>query len=83
VHLLTTKANKNLNKLKKYSKNKDWIKLHINSTKVATLMAKSDLAIVTPSVTLNEVFFMGLKFIAIKTASNQQEMYNYVKRLKK
>ena len=81
AYVVTTQANQNLPRLKKYAKNKEWIKLHIDSTKIAKLMAKSDLAIVTPSVVLNEVFYMGLKFIVIKTANNQQEMYNYVKRL--
>ena len=42
-------------------------------------MRKSDLAIVTPSVILNEVYFMGIGFIAIKTTNNQQFMYKYLK----
>ena len=46
-------------------------------------MRKSDLAIVTPSVILNEVFFMNLPFIAIKTANNQDEMFRYVKKINK
>jgi len=83
VDLVTTPANKHLKKLKKYSQNKKWIKLHINSDKIAKLMAKSDFAIVTPSVILNEVYFMQVPFIAIKTASNQKDMYNYIKKKKK
>ena len=79
VHLVTTTSNKHLKELKKYCKNKKWVKLHINSTKIAKLMRKSDLAIVTPSVTLNEIYFIGIDFIAIKTASNQQFMYDYLK----
>jgi len=78
VNLVTTNANKNLNELKKYSKNKSWIKLHINSNKIAELMRKSDFAIVTPSVTVNEVYFMNLPFIAIKTAENQNDIYEYL-----
>jgi len=78
VHLVTTNANKNLEVLKEYCKNKKWIKLHINSTKLAKLMKKSDFAIVTPSVTLNEVIFMELPFIAIKTAENQKDIYRYL-----
>ena len=77
VNVITTKANKNLTELKKYSKNKSWIKLYINSDKIAELMKKSDFAIVTPSVIANEVYFMNLDMISIKTASNQNLMYNF------
>jgi UDP-2,4-diacetamido-2,4,6-trideoxy-beta-L-altropyranose hydrolase len=82
VNLVTTTANKNLVELKKYCKNKSWINLHINSSKIAKLMAKSDLAIITPSVTANEVYYLSLAMLAIKTASNQNDMYNYLKKRK-
>jgi len=78
INLLTTSANKNLKSLSKYCSNKKWINLHVNSSNVAKLMRKSDFAIITPSVILNEVFFMKLLFIAIKTADNQDEIYNYL-----
>jgi len=76
--LVTTKANAHLKELQKYSNNKKWIQLHINSNKIAKLMKKSDLAIVTPSVILNEVLYMELEFIAIKTAENQNDIYKYL-----
>lgn len=79
VNLATTTANKNLKELKNYSKNKKWIKLHINSNAIAKLMAQSDFGIITPSVTANEAYFIRLPFIAIQTAKNQDEMYNYLK----
>ncbi len=82
VNIVTTNANKNLEKLKNYCKHKKWIKLHINSNKIAKLMANSSLAIVTPSVTLNEVYFMKIPFIAIKTASNQEDIYKFLKKKK-
>ena len=82
VNLVTTTANQNLKELNKYVKNKSWIKLHINSNKIAKLMRKSDVAIVTPSVTLNEVYFMQIPFIAIQTASNQDDMYSFIKKKK-
>ena len=82
VNLVTTIANEHLKELKKYCKNKPWIKLHINSNKIAKLMNKSDFAIVTPSVTVNEVYFMKLPFIAIKTADNQVDMYEYLRKKK-
>jgi len=80
VYILTTSANKNLNDLKKYSQNKDWIGLHVNSNKIAKFMRKSDFAIITPSVIANELLFMEKKFIAIQTATtNQNEMSKYLK----
>ena len=80
IELVTTTANKHLPRLSKYCKNKKWIDLHINSTNIAKLMGKSDLAIVTPSVTLNEIYFMDIPFIAIKTAENQKELYRFLKK---
>ena len=79
VNLVTTTINKHLDELKRYVEDKKWIKLHIDSNKIAKLMRMSDLAIVTPSVTLNEVFFMELPFIAIKTVDNQEDMVQFLK----
>jgi UDP-2,4-diacetamido-2,4,6-trideoxy-beta-L-altropyranose hydrolase len=83
INIVSTNANKKLNVLKQYCKNKRYIKLHINSNNIAKLMKNSSLAIVTPSVVLNEVYFMNLPFIAIKTASNQKELYRYLKKNQK
>jgi len=80
ANIVTTTTNKHLHKLKKISTNDKTIKLHINSTKIAKLMRKSHFAIITPSVTLNEVYFMKLKFIAIKTADNQKNIYKFLKK---
>lgn len=79
VNLVTTTANRNLEKLKRYCKDKEWINLHINSKEVANLMNQSDFAIITPSVTANEAYFLDLPFIAIKTAKNQKQMYKFLK----
>jgi len=80
VNLVSTTSNSNISKIKQYTKNKPWIELHINSTKIAKLMKKSDLAIITPSVTANEIVYMELDFIAIKVADNQNDMYEYFKK---
>ena len=80
--VVTTTANKNLKTLEEYVKNEEWIKLHVNSKKIAHLMNISDFAIVSPSVTVNEVFFMELPFIAIRTAGNQQDMYEFLAKKK-
>ena len=45
-------------------------------------MIKSDFAIVTPSVTVNEVYYLGLPIITIKTAENQIDMYEFLKKQK-
>ena len=79
IIVVTTNSNKNLEQLKKYCKNKKWIDLHINSNEIATLMVQSNFAIITPSVTANEVYFMELPFMAIKVADNQKYMVEFLK----
>jgi len=72
INIITTKANKNLDTLIKYEKNRTHINLHIDTKNIVPLIKQSDFAIITPSTILNEVMFMGLDFISIKTASNQE-----------
>jgi spore coat polysaccharide biosynthesis predicted glycosyltransferase SpsG len=45
---------------------------------MAHLMAQASFAIVAPSVTLNEIMFLGVPFIAIQTAENQKEMVKFL-----
>ncbi len=78
--VVTTNANKNLDELKNYVQNKENITLHVNANNVANLMKQSNFAIVTPSVTVNEVYFMKIPFIAIKTAKNQDDIYKFLKK---
>jgi UDP-2,4-diacetamido-2,4,6-trideoxy-beta-L-altropyranose hydrolase/UDP-4-amino-4,6-dideoxy-N-acetyl-beta-L-altrosamine N-acetyltransferase len=78
VNMVTTQSNQNLAELKKYSKNKDWINLYINCDFMADLIVSSDYAIITPSVTANEVHYLKVPFIAIKVAENQEYMYKYL-----
>ncbi|WP_418641209.1 UDP-2,4-diacetamido-2,4,6-trideoxy-beta-L-altropyranose hydrolase [Sulfurimonas sp. ST-27] len=78
INLVTTSSNKNLDRLKKYVYTKNWIKLHIDSNNIAQLMKKSDFAIISPSVVVHEVLYMDLDFIAVKTADNQKDMYDYL-----
>ena len=80
--VVTTSANRNLDELKKHVENKMNITLYLNADNIAQLMKKSDFAIVTPSVTVNEVYFMNLPFIAIQTADNQKDIYKYLKQKK-
>ena len=78
VNIATTTANQYLNELQEYVANKDDVTLHINTDEIARLMNDADVAIVSPSVMLNEIFYMNVPFVAIKTASNQIEMYKYL-----
>ena len=78
AHVVTTKANPGLKTLKEYVQKCSNATLYVDTDQIAQLMAGSDLAIVTPSVVLNEVFFMGLPFIAVQTASNQKLMVEYL-----
>ncbi|HFU75478.1 MAG TPA: UDP-2,4-diacetamido-2,4,6-trideoxy-beta-L-altropyranose hydrolase [Arcobacter sp.] len=78
VNIITTQANQNLEKLKKICENKMWIELHINCNNMAHLMVNSDFAIITPSVTANEVYYMNLPFLAIKVTENQEYMYQFL-----
>ena len=78
VSVLTTTANAHLEELQSYVMDKPNIALHVNSKEVAKIMNQSALAILTPSVMVHEVLFMEVPFIAIKTASNQDDMYQYL-----
>jgi len=78
VNVVTTTANQYLSELQEYVKNKTNITLHINTNQIAKLMHQADLAIVTPSVTVNEITYLGIPFIAIQTAENQKYMAEYL-----
>ena len=79
ICVLTTSANKNLKELQEFVATRQNIELFTDSKKVAKLINKSRFAIVTPSVMVHEVLFMGVDFLAIKTADNQDDIYNYLR----
>lgn len=78
THVVTTSSNRNIEALKHYVKGKKNITLHIDTQEIAKLMASSQMAIITPSVTLHEANFMELLFIPIQTADTQKEMVNFL-----
>ena len=78
THLVTTTANRGLQRLKEYVDNQDNITLYVDSTNIAEIMNRSQMAIITPSVTLHEANFMELLFIPIQTAENQKEMVAFL-----
>ena len=78
VNLITTQSNQNLEILKEYCMDNHWIKLYIDCNIMAKLMIQSDYAIITPSVTANEIYYMNIPFIAIKVTKNQEYMYEFL-----
>lgn len=78
IKVVTTDANKNIEELRDFVDSVTNITLFVNSSNISVLMNESDFAITTPSVTINEVLFLKLPFIAIKTAENQNDMYTYL-----
>ena len=78
INVVTSTANQNLDVLKDFIANRPNINLHINTTQVARLMNQACLAIVAPSVILNELLYLSVPFIAIQIADNQREMVNYL-----
>jgi UDP-2,4-diacetamido-2,4,6-trideoxy-beta-L-altropyranose hydrolase len=79
VSVVTTSANSHLNELKKYTTCRENIFLHVDSKEVAKLINQSKFAVITPSVMVHEVLFMEVPFLAIKTADNQDDIYEYLK----
>lgn len=82
IIFITTSANANLDELRHYVTCKKNISLHVDSKEVAKLINQSRLAIITPSVMVHEILFMDIPFLAIKTASNQDDIYAYLKQNK-
>ena len=80
INVVTTSANPNIDSLKAFVTNYPNVELHINSCQIANLMNNSLLAIVSPSVILNELFYLDIPFIAIQTAYNQKYMVEFLKK---
>jgi len=78
VDFYTTSANKNLDKLKKFCFLNRWCRLHIDED-VAVGMAKAKFGIITPSTIAYEAIYMGLDFIAVEVAENQENLVKYLK----
>lgn len=78
IAILTTTANAHLKELQSFVADKPNIALHVNSNEVAKLLHQSKLVVVTPSVMVHEVLFMEVPLIAIKVASNQDDMFAYL-----
>ncbi len=80
VCVVTTSGNPHLNELKIFVEEKKNITLEVNSQHVAQLLHQSRLAIITPSVMVHEVLFMEIPFIALQSATNQNDMFEYLQK---
>lgn len=79
IELVATHANKNLEELKKYVAQHNMIKLHIDSKNIANIICRCNLAIVTPSVMVNEIIFLKIPFISVMVTDNQYYMDKFLK----
>lgn len=82
INVVTSTANRNLDSLKEFVATRPKIQLHVNTTQVAQLMNQAWLAIIAPSVILNELLYLSVPFIAIQIADNQKEMVAYLNKNK-
>ncbi|WP_456392304.1 UDP-2,4-diacetamido-2,4,6-trideoxy-beta-L-altropyranose hydrolase [Nitratifractor sp.] len=80
IDVATTSANERVEQLTSYARRHPCVQLHIDSEHIAALIARADLAVVSASVILNEVHYLGVPYIAIKTAENQKEMLEFLER---
>lgn len=80
IDVITTRANPNLEKLQSCCKKHKALKLHIETSSLASLAKKSHFSIITPSVLANELYSLRVPFISIQTAENQKEMVHFLKK---
>jgi UDP-2,4-diacetamido-2,4,6-trideoxy-beta-L-altropyranose hydrolase len=79
ISLVTTQANKNLNELQNYVQDNENIVLHVDSSNIANLIISCDIALVTPSVIINEIIFLKIPFISVMVTKNQHYMDMFLK----
>ncbi|MBR8465386.1 UDP-2,4-diacetamido-2,4,6-trideoxy-beta-L-altropyranose hydrolase [Campylobacter sp. faydin G-140] len=79
IAIITTSANTHLNELLDLEKRYKNLNIFINSNEIAKLMNKSRELIISASSMVNEAIVLGAKFKAIKTADNQNEIYQWLK----
>ncbi len=80
IDVVTTRANKNLKKLQKEIEERDNVTLHIQTKELANLAKSARLAIITPSVIANELYYLQTPFIAIQSAENQKVMRKFLQK---
>lgn len=80
VCVVTTSGNPHLDELQTFVRGKKNITLEVDSNRIAQLLHQSRLAIITPSVMVHEVLFMEIPFIALLTAANQKDIFDYLQK---
>ena len=78
IAILTTRFNAHLKELLNYVNTKPHIHLYVDISPIAPILNQSKKIILTPSSIVQEVLFLGISFIAIQVASNQQYMRSYL-----
>lgn len=79
INCITTSANPSLEMLQSYATSHPNVHLYTNISNIAELMVSSRYAIITPSSIAHEAITLKLPFIAIQSASNQDEFVRYLK----
>jgi len=79
IHIVSTHANKHLAKLEVFVKKHENMHLHIDAKNIVDIIDICDVALVTPSVMVNEIIFLGIPFISIMVTDNQFYMYEFLK----
>lgn len=80
ISVITTTANAGLESLRKYAGQNKNVELCVNAENVAEIMNRSCFGVITPSVTANEAYYLGVPVIAVKTADNQKDIYEFLKK---
>lgn len=80
VKIVTTNANGHLQELIAHAHKFDTVEIIVESNEMAKLFKNALFAIVTSSTVASEVMYLEIPFIAIKTAPNQNMMYEYLKK---
>ena len=80
LHIATTSYNPKRLQLKAHSRRFRNVSVHINK-ELSTLIARSDIGIVTPSVSAYEALYAKLFFVAVEVADNQRFISDYLHRM--
>jgi UDP-2,4-diacetamido-2,4,6-trideoxy-beta-L-altropyranose hydrolase len=80
VTLVTSSANPALDELKTFASKHRHIDLYIDTSDMARLLHSAKLAIVSASTLAQEALYLETPLIAIKTADNQVDMVDYLRR---
>lgn len=78
IDLVTVSANPRLAEIRDFLRSRRHVRLHVDTERMAELMQRADLAVVTPSGVLNEVMTVGTPFVALQSATNQREMVRWL-----